>query len=124
MGAASVAHTDNDWILPDPSAMCPVITPAFNFARPLASGDTSTNGVFVNDANEAVSAQGPYELKEAIGFVLATMSWPSAIDEQAFLHPTPRTNAGAIPPRWHRLRIRRWCSCPPEANGAAKLMLA
>jgi len=56
---------DNDWVLPDPRRIvsghhCDIVYRGGSYWL----RDTSTNGVFVNDAEEPVSSAGPVELQD------------------------------------------------------------
>jgi len=79
---------DNDWILPDPERYVSSHHASIQFrgGRWLLE-DTSTNGVFVNDANEAVSAQGPYELKEGDRLRFGDYELAVSIDEHSDFSP-------------------------------------
>src|SRR3982751_5809498 len=55
---------DNDWILPDPERYVSSHHASVQFrGGKWILEDTSTNGVFVNDANTALSVSGPYQMR-------------------------------------------------------------
>ena len=62
---------DNDWVLPDPCAMCPPTTPACSSARAtIYLEDVSTNGVYVNDDMEPLAKRGSSGYRLANGDLL------------------------------------------------------
>jgi type VI secretion system protein len=76
---------DNDWVLPDSKR----VVSGHHFVVQYHGGkywlsDTSTNGVFVNDADDPVSVQGRYELRDGdrlrVGDYAIVVSVDSRID--------------------------------------------
>ncbi len=55
---------DNDWVLPDPQRYISAHHARISFAQgQFVLEDTSTNGVFVNDEEQALRERGPYRLR-------------------------------------------------------------
>jgi type VI secretion system protein len=90
---------DNDWVLPDPdryisSHHCKVVFRAGQWILE----DTSTNGVFVNGSDTAVSVDGPYTLQDGDRLRLGDYELLVSIDERNDF-PPDASGQLPIPPR-------------------------
>jgi type VI secretion system protein len=86
---------DNDWVLPDPERYVSAHHARILFVDgQFLLEDTSTNGVFVNDDERAVSTYGPYPLKSGDVLRVGEYQLVVALDRQA---AEPQSAADPVP---------------------------
>ena len=82
-GGSIGRSADNDWVLPDPERYVSAHHARISFTDgQFMLEDTSTNGVFVNDDERAVSTYGPYPLKSGDVLRVGEYQLVVALDRQ------------------------------------------
>ena len=132
-GSIGRAH-DNDWVLPDPQRYLSAHHARVKFRNgKFYLSDTSTNGVFINDANEALGRRSAYVLRDGDRLRLGDYDVGVSIDgeraealEASEVFPVnPQGAAGQLAPGSKDIgadfSMRELLRPDPEASGAARL---